>query len=1340
MSTASLQGSFLEHILQRVLMVLLAATTANAEWQQVTVAGLANSTHMTATDLDGDGDQDLLVASSSFGVIGLINPGGRGSGWVQNSISASALLAKGPQGDVDGDGDPDVLAISGSAPLWFENRLEQSLPWLSHPIPGVTALNRAFSYDMDGDGDQDLVYITDQYRDIAWLENQGNGSFWVQHPVLPEGTDRVQDMRILDLDEDGDPDLLCCIEHDSDYTDSIVWHENPDGGDSPWAQHPVFDLSLDHYTDMDTGDVDNDGDMDLLLVVRGYEHVDNNWINLLSRTGPDTWTPSVIQISNAEYIQYHASGFADFDADGDLDIFRSLLQEDYAWEHPPEIGLLENRFGAFYLLPVDTLVYQSQIMDAMPVNLDGDDFPDLVYLFNGTIHVYFAPNPIRVITPVPGAEWPSGSRKQILWFQPIAAPARVSLVSADSLRQVILSDSSQANAGGNNRFVTVPAVPVGDYHIAVETLDGTMTYAGRMAGEIEVTGSLTLLTHNDGAPLVAGSPQVTRWSNRWPEPVSLQLLLEGEAVDTLGTSADSVFQWTVPFQPLADGYLLHISTRIGDVVYEDTGALPFELLTPIQCVHPQAGSLWRTGTSHTVSWLSSAPSPVSIELWNNGLWQADIASGLPASGSFEWTIPPLPVTIQARLRLRTTVEGIEYTADSPLFGLVNPVELLEPVDGQQLLPGSSVAVHWEATVGTQVNLQLGLPDGQWLTIADSTANDGEFQWTVPFLPPGGNHVIRIETTAGGFVYIDSSGTGFELGNPLECLGPEDGSTVPWNQFTTVAWEIAFDQPLELRLSRNGQDLGILGTADSGAGHWEWLPGLRPSGPGYRLHLSVDADGQTYQDSSGVFTLQGPGLVLHPVHTDTAEPCFVDLSFQVCDGMGRGIAFLDGLDPFVIRENGNAVVPGESFPLFERIEATPLDQHILLLMDNSFSIGIQLEGMRAAARRAVRSLSDGQQLGLWTFAEELVPLHGFSSDSTTLLAAIDGITLGPASSDVFGAILQAAGHMAEPLGADGVTQHSLLLMTDARDTQGSATAEEALAAVQGRQVFTLAFGADPDTVMLAALGTAGFVREGETGLPPVFAWISDQLQDFSDSFYRIAYASASRNNPDASAQIELTDNPQEWVLDMPFNSTGFQSVIPGIRFNRDFDHLLGIEDVLLDPPGSVFALDAVSLYGLFSSQFQWQSTDTTRLVITDVSGQANEQAQLHALTTEPFVITVLVSDSPNGFSREITVRNGTGTGIGDEVTVPRGFSLDPVFPNPFNARCTVTLQLGTAAKVDVSLFNLLGQRVLQLVSDEDLLPGTHRWTLSAEELASGVYLVRASSAQGDSAGRMVLLVK
>lgn len=64
------------------------------------------------------------------------------------------------------------------------------------------------------------------------------------------------------------------------------------------------------------------------------------------------------------------------------------------------------------------------------------------------------------------------------------------------------------------------------------------------------------------------------------------------------------------------------------------------------------------------------------------------------------------------------------------------------------------------------------------------------------------------------------------------------------------------------------------------------------------------------------------------------------------------------------------------------------------------------------------------------------------------------------------------------------------------------------------------------------------------------------------------------------------------------------------------------------------------------------------------------------------------------------------------------------PNPFRAQTSFALTLGTPQRVRVDVFNVLGQRVARL-HDDALSAGTpHRFTLDAQDLASGLYIIRA----------------
>ena len=85
--------------------------------------------------------------------------------------------------------------------------------------------------------------------------------------------------------------------------------------------------------------------------------------------------------------------------------------------------------------------------------------------------------------------------------------------------------------------------------------------------------------------------------------------------------------------------------------------------------------------------------------------------------------------------------------------------------------------------------------------------------------------------------------------------------------------------------------------------------------------------------------------------------------------------------------------------------------------------------------------------------------------------------------------------------------------------------------------------------------------------------------------------------------------------------------------------------------------------------------------------------------------------------------------------PAQFTLGQSYPNPFNGEVVIPFALARAGAVELSLYDLLGQRVEVLVKDVRSA-GRHevRWNLRArQELASGVYFYRLQTATGVKVG-------
>ncbi len=238
-----------------------------------TAAGDASS--VFAADLDGDGDLDAL--SSSFGddIIA----------WYENRLDESSADF-GPQRliwtqgdgpleilatDLDGDGDPDVLAIFrfDDEVAWYENRLaEPEADFGPHQTITTEVDPRrgggVFAADLDGDGDADAISGSYQDNKVAWYENrlaEPEADFGSQQVISTTATSTTS-VTAADLDGDGDADVLSNI---PGISNAIAWYENRlDEASADFGPRLTIANAADDPGNLLATDLDGDGDQDVL--------------------------------------------------------------------------------------------------------------------------------------------------------------------------------------------------------------------------------------------------------------------------------------------------------------------------------------------------------------------------------------------------------------------------------------------------------------------------------------------------------------------------------------------------------------------------------------------------------------------------------------------------------------------------------------------------------------------------------------------------------------------------------------------------------------------------------------------------------------------------------------------------------------------------------------------------------------------------------------------------------------------------------------------------------------------------------------------------------------------
>ncbi|MGE5410342.1 MAG: T9SS type A sorting domain-containing protein, partial [Clostridiales bacterium] len=96
------------------------------------------------------------------------------------------------------------------------------------------------------------------------------------------------------------------------------------------------------------------------------------------------------------------------------------------------------------------------------------------------------------------------------------------------------------------------------------------------------------------------------------------------------------------------------------------------------------------------------------------------------------------------------------------------------------------------------------------------------------------------------------------------------------------------------------------------------------------------------------------------------------------------------------------------------------------------------------------------------------------------------------------------------------------------------------------------------------------------------------------------------------------------------------------------------------------------------------------------------------------------------------------------SIPKIFEISQNFPNPFNPSTTIRYQIPYTSRVTISIYNILGQKLTELVNTIQN-PGYYNAVWNAAQVASGIYIysIQADPVTGQSGFRIakkMMLVK
>jgi photosystem II stability/assembly factor-like uncharacterized protein len=437
------------------------------------------------------------------------------------------------------------------------------------------------------------------------------------------------------------------------------------------------------------------------------------------------------------------------------------------------------------------------------VRVSDAQFPAVIDQSNNTFTIT-APVPvINLLSPNGSEQWGNGTNQTILWSSNNIANVKIEYSVDSGVTWIIINALVQANLGSYTWLVDAPL----SSNALIKVSDASINTVSDMSnGVFEIFTPISfvdLLYPNGGEQISAGINTNITWNAQGIGNIIIEYSVDNGMNWQLiasGVSASSgSYNWNVP-----NIFSNNVKVRIRDnsnSFFNDQSAQFFSIIEPSIMIDLfPAGANYSLFSNFDLYWSSIGLSNQLLKLEysvNNGLNWVTFATGVPNTGSYNWSIncPPntscmFKVSVENSPSIfDTSVGSINVNATGPA------IVILTPLPQEAISAGSVYTISWNSYGINYVRIEYSLNGDtifQMITPFASAAN-GAFYWNVPPNINAQNCKIKISNAANTNLYvisqipfsIQSSQFFMISGNIYSILLSGADYAINWTQVATI---------------------------------------------------------------------------------------------------------------------------------------------------------------------------------------------------------------------------------------------------------------------------------------------------------------------------------------------------------------------------------------------------------------------------------------------------------------------------------------------------------------------------------------------------------------------------